>query len=132
MRGAGPFQQRARRRFADRIALVGDAAGYLDPLTGEGISLGLRAAGALVEVVASGEPLASYERAWHRLSARHFQMTRLVLLLAASPALRRRVVRVLGRHPEIFDRFLAMAEGGAPLRSIGVSGALRLLGGLVG
>ena len=131
VRGAGPFHQRARHRFADRIALVGDAAGYLDPLTGEGVSLGLRSAGALVDVVASGEPLASYEREWRRLSARYFQLTRWVLLLAASPVLRRRVVRVLARHPELFDRFLAMAEGSAPLRSIGMSGLLRLLGGLV-
>jgi flavin-dependent dehydrogenase len=131
VRGAGPYHQRARRRYADRIALVGDAAGYLDPLTGEGISLGLRSAGALVDVVASGEPLARYDRAWRRLSARYFQMTRLVLLLAATPALRRRVVRVLARHPELFDRLLAIAEGGAPLQSIGMSGVLRLLGGLV-
>jgi flavin-dependent dehydrogenase len=131
VRGAGPFQQRARRRFADRIALVGDAAGYLDPLTGEGVSLGLRSAAALVDVVAAGEPLARYELAWRRLSARHFQITRLVLLLAASPALRRRSVRTLARHPELFDRFLAIAEGGAALHSIGLGGAARLLRGLV-
>jgi flavin-dependent dehydrogenase len=110
---------------------VGDAAGYLDPLTGEGVSLGLRSAEALVDVVASGAPLADYDRAWRRLSARYFQMTRLVLLLATSPTLRRRAIRTLARHPELFDHFLAMAEGGAPLRSIGMRGALRLLGGLV-
>jgi flavin-dependent dehydrogenase len=131
VRGAGPFHQRARRRFTDRIALVGDAAGYLDPLTGEGVSLGLRSAGALVDAFASGRPLADYEREWRRLSARYFQLTRMVLWLAASPALRRRVVRVLARHPELFDRFLATAEGSAPLRSIGMSGVLRLLVGLV-
>ena len=131
VRGAGPFHQRARRRFADRIALVGDAAGYLDPLTGEGVSLGLRSAAALVDVVASGQPLVRYEQAWRRLSARYFQLTRLVLLLAAAPALRRRAVRSLARHPELFDRFLAMAEGGASLHSLGLGGALRLLRGLV-
>src|SRR5262249_40489185 len=40
----GPFQVRARSRVADRAILVGDAAGYLDPITGEGIALALESA----------------------------------------------------------------------------------------
>ncbi len=46
--GAGPLRQRARARSAGRVLLVGDAAGYVDALTGEGIALGLGQARAAV------------------------------------------------------------------------------------
>ncbi|GHH56337.1 hypothetical protein GCM10018773_62190 [Streptomyces candidus] len=46
VRGAGPLRQRVRRRTAGRVLLVGDAAGYVDALTGEGIALALATAGA--------------------------------------------------------------------------------------
>ena len=48
VRGAGPLRQRSRRRVAGRVLLVGDAAGYVDALTGEGIALGLAQARAAV------------------------------------------------------------------------------------
>jgi len=131
MRGAGPFHQRVAQRWADRVALVGDAAGYLDPLTGEGITLGLRCAAALVDVVARGAPLSEYERAYRRLSASYYRMTRLLLLLAACPPLRRRVIGMLARDPDVFDQMLAVNAGQIPLDSIGVSAALRLAGGLI-
>ena len=54
-RGAGPLHQRARGAVRGRVALVGDAAGYLDALTGEGIALGLREARALADAVAAGD-----------------------------------------------------------------------------
>src|SRR5690606_21390883 len=41
VRGAGPLRQRARRRTAGRVRLVGDASGYVDALTGEGVRVGL-------------------------------------------------------------------------------------------
>ena len=55
-RGAGPLRQRSARRVAGRVLLVGDAAGYVDALTGEGIALGLAQARAAVAAVAAGRP----------------------------------------------------------------------------
>jgi 2-polyprenyl-6-methoxyphenol hydroxylase-like FAD-dependent oxidoreductase len=40
-RGAGPFLQRARCRVSERFALLGDAGGYVDAITGEGLSVAL-------------------------------------------------------------------------------------------
>ena len=129
--GAARFERRVRRRHAPGLALVGDAAGYLDPLTGEGITLGLRCARALVGVVARNAPLAEYERAYRQLSRNYYRLTGLLLAVADHPWLRRRVVRALARSPELFDRFLAANAGQSPLRAIGAGGALRLAGGLV-
>ena len=54
--GAGPLRQRTRARVAGRVLLVGDAAGYVDALTGEGITVGLAAARSLVDCLAAGRP----------------------------------------------------------------------------
>ena len=59
--GAGPLRQRSRARVSGRVLLVGDAAGYVDALTGEGIAVGLASARAAVAAIAAGTPTA-YER----------------------------------------------------------------------
>ncbi len=118
-RGSGPFRQRIRRRYADGVALVGDAAGYLDALTGEGLALGFVGARALVEVVASGHHLSSYEAAYRRLSRRHFRGTALLLRVAARPSLRRRAVALLAERPSLFDRLLAWLGGAGSRRRSG-------------
>ena len=54
-------------RVHGRILLVGDASGYLDALTGEGLGVGLAQADVLARCLAAGQP-AAYERAWRRVS----------------------------------------------------------------
>ena len=49
LRGAGPFRQRATRRQAGRVLLVGDASGYVDAITGEGLRLGFEQARVAVD-----------------------------------------------------------------------------------
>jgi len=129
-RGAGPFRQAVWRRHAPGVALVGDAAGYLDPLTGEGITLGLVTARALVRALARGEPLAHYERAYRRLSRNYYRMTALLLALAPRRPLRRRVIGALARYPEVFDHFLAVNDGATALHALGWRGLARLAHGL--
>ena len=126
--GAGPFGQKVRRVFGAGVVLVGDAAGYIDPLTGEGLTLGFDSAKALISVLARGAALLEYQQAYRRLTWNHVVMTRGLLAIAARPALRRRVVRGLARAPELFDSFLAINAGEKPLRQIGVTGALRAIG----
>lgn len=112
-RGGGPFAQRVSRRYAGRIGLVGDAAGYLDPLSGEGISLGFRTARALIDVVAAGKSLRAYEAAYRAASRLYYVMTRLLLLLAAHERL-----RALALRPAAFAELLAITSGEAPLANV--------------
>src|SRR3954449_6377441 len=67
LRGAGPLRQNTRSRTSGRVLLVGDASGYVDALTGEGIRIGLAQARAAVAAIASGEA-ASYEKAWSEVT----------------------------------------------------------------
>ena len=101
VRGAGPLRQRARRRVAGRALLVGDAAGYVDALTGEGITLGLAQAQAAVGAIAAGRP-SSYEGACRRLGWRHHLLTPGLLTTTRHPALRSRVVPAAAAAPWLF------------------------------
>ena len=63
VRGAGPLRQRTSARTAGRVLLVGDASGYVDALTGEGLRVGFAQAAA---AIAHLDDPAAYERAWAR------------------------------------------------------------------
>ncbi|MEU8777892.1 NAD(P)/FAD-dependent oxidoreductase [Streptomyces sp. NPDC048606] len=101
VRGAGPLLQRARTRVAGRVLFVGDAAGYVDALTGEGLTLALSAAGELVRCVRAGRPQ-EYERAWREVSRGYRALTSSLLWARRRPALARRVVPLAVRLPRVF------------------------------
>ncbi len=116
VRGAGPLARAARARVLDRFALVGDAAGYVDAVTGEGLSLSFTCAEALGHLLpdalargASRESLLPYERTFQRVFRRYALLTRGMLWLARRPWLRRPLVRGLGRYPRAFEAVLAHA-----------------------
>jgi flavin-dependent dehydrogenase len=99
--GAGPLRQRVRSRVAGRVLLVGDAAGYVDALTGEGLSLALRSAQALVRCLRAGHPRA-YEGAWWRLSLRSRLLTAALLEARRHPCSARMIVPAAQRLPMLF------------------------------
>jgi flavin-dependent dehydrogenase len=123
VRGAGPFWQGARRRFAPGVALVGDAAGYTDAVTGEGITLSLVCARALAEVVAERRPLADYERAWRKLTRMHRAFATLLVFGVRHPRARAAVFAVLARRPHLFERMLGVAAGERPAERRFAAGA---------
>ncbi len=128
-RGAGPFDQRPRAVVRGRVALVGDAAGYRDAITGEGLSLAFHQARALAAALAAGD-LRPYARACRRLSALPFALIRALLLVERRPRLRRRLVTTLAADPALFARLLAIHARQRPLSSLGLAGTLRLARGL--
>jgi flavin-dependent dehydrogenase len=99
--GAGPLRQRTRARTSGRVLLVGDAGGYVDALTGEGIALGLAQARAAVTCLAEGRP-ERYDRAAHRLGIRHELLTHLLLGATEHGVVRRRLVPAAQRAPWLF------------------------------
>lgn len=109
VRGAGPFEQRVSRRVVGQVLLCGDAAGYLDPLTGEGVALGVATARAAVACVVEGVP-ERYERAWQQTTWRYFALTRLLLDLGRRAWLRRNLVGLMQRAPWLFEGALRFAE----------------------
>ena len=102
-RGCGPLRQVVSRRVAGRVLLVGDAAGYEDALTGEGISLAVKQAAAAVNAIVNDAP-SSYEAAWHRVTRNYRLLTRGLVLASTPRAARRAIVPASAMLPGVFDR----------------------------
>lgn len=117
LRGAGPFHQRVTTRHHGRVALVGDAAGYVDAITGEGLSTGFACARALAEVIAREEPLAAYEDHYRRLTRSYYRTTAFMLSVARQPMVRRSLMHLLSRTPGLFSALLARHAGQPTTRS---------------
>jgi flavin-dependent dehydrogenase len=130
-RGWGPLEQRVRGVHRGRLALVGDASGYVDAVTGEGLSLAFHQVFALVEALEAGE-LGLYAAASRRIRRLPDALTRLLLAVERRPRLRRRLLAALAADGELFSRILAVHSRERPISSLGPRGALRLLGGVVG
>jgi len=113
-RGSGPLAQAARARFAPRLALVGDAAGYVDAITGQGLTLALLSAERLVSVLprnlADGAALLTalrrYDASLRGEWIRYALPARSLLALARRPELRKRGVRLCAQHPALFAALL--------------------------
>lgn len=110
IRGAGPLEQRALGVLAPGVALVGDAAGYLDAISGEGLALGFRSAVALVGRFVSGE-LWRYPRDHAEIRRVYHGMTHLMLYLSRRPRLRRAALRYLSARPQVCSDLLSIASG---------------------
>jgi flavin-dependent dehydrogenase len=103
-RGAGPLLQTTHGQRAGRVLLVGDAAGYVDAITGEGIRLGLAEARAAIECIVAEKP-ERYEREWRRIT-RDFRMLTTGLVAAANSPLRGAIVPLAARLPRLYGRIV--------------------------
>lgn len=101
VRGAGPLQQKVAARSRDRVLLVGDASGYVDALTGEGLRVGLAGAVAAVGAIAAGGP-GGYEREWSRLTREYRWLTSSLVGATRVPTVRRALVPAAARLPGVF------------------------------
>jgi flavin-dependent dehydrogenase len=109
-RGAISSTRRLRRVYEGRVALVGDASGAVDSITGEGLCLTFRQAQVLAACFASGN-LHRYQQEHRALARRPAMMARLMLALDWKPSLRQRVMRAFGSNPQLFAGMLAMHVG---------------------
>jgi flavin-dependent dehydrogenase len=129
-RGAGPLHQKVLAVYRGNVALVGDASGYLDAITGEGMAVALHHSAALVDALVAGD-LSLYAAAHRRIARLPDFMTGLVLGLERRPGLRRRALRALAAEPALFSRLLGIHGRTLPPRRLGIDGALKLAWRLV-
>jgi flavin-dependent dehydrogenase len=111
VRGAGPLRQNVRRRVCASVLLVGDASGYVDALTGEGISVSLAQAAALVECLQAGR-VADYEYAWRRVSRKSRLLTTGLLWSRHSSLLGPRIVPAAQYLPRVFTSIVNHVAAG--------------------
>jgi len=127
-RAIGPLAVRARALWAPGAVLVGDAAGFYDPFTGEGITLALHSARlaaraidrALDTTTAAGADLAlrEYARTRHADTRDKFRFNHLLQLAVGWPEAGNRVARRLARRPDLADRLVGIAGDFVPARDV--------------
>ncbi len=110
-RGALSMSTTLGRVVRGSAALIGDASGAVDAITGEGLALAFRQAIALGAALAAGD-LARYENAHRRLRRMPLLMARLLLLMGERGGLRRRALGALAARPRAFEQLLALHTGG--------------------
>jgi geranylgeranyl reductase family protein len=122
----GPFARWTTRATGDGVALVGDAADFYDPFTGEGIFAALRGAELLAPValgaLASGRlgagALAGYDRARRLAFGGKWLLERLIGWAVAAPRVLDHVAARLARRPDMADLLVGAAGDFVPARRI--------------
>ncbi len=116
LRVIAPLSGRARTRYVPGLILLGDAAGYSDPLTGGGMTQALLAAELLAQYAGEGletadEWIAEYDRICRKMLRDYILLTEAMLWLADHPRLIRGIMEVLHRCSGLFSHLLGVAGG---------------------
>ncbi|WP_263366304.1 NAD(P)/FAD-dependent oxidoreductase [Edaphobacter bradus] len=109
-RGAVSATRELSRVADGTVALVGDASGSTDAITGEGLAMSFRQASALAEAIEAGS-LAGYSRAHERIGRLPHAMGSLMLTMDRWPSVEVRAMRALSSNPELFRELLSVHLG---------------------
>ncbi|HEV2398399.1 MAG TPA: NAD(P)/FAD-dependent oxidoreductase [Candidatus Sulfotelmatobacter sp.] len=115
--GAVTGNRRLKRVWRGNVALIGDAAGTVDAITGEGLGLAFNQAVSLAKCLESDD-LSPYQAEHRRLAIRPLLMARLMLILDGRTGLQDRTLRVFQKRPQIFRRLLALHVGAVPAQHL--------------
>jgi flavin-dependent dehydrogenase len=112
-RGSLTGNRTLNRVWRGNVALIGDASGTVDAITGEGLGLAFSQAVVLAGCLESGD-LSRYQIEHRKLALRPLCMARLMLTLDNRPWLQHRTLQVFQKRPEVFRRFLELHVGALP------------------
>ncbi len=116
VKGMAPLTIKARAGVVPDAVLLGDAAGFVDPITGGGMTQALQTAELLAAYLCAAQFaddhwLSAYDQARARLLRDYELLNRILLLLARHSALARATVRLLDQAPWLFAHLLGVAAG---------------------
>lgn len=109
-RGAVSATRKLYRVADETVALIGDASGSTDAITGEGLAMSFRQAYALAEAIQAGS-LEPYRRAHERIGRLPHTMGSLMLTMDRWPALELRAMKALSSSPRLFRDLLSVHLG---------------------
>jgi flavin-dependent dehydrogenase len=122
-RGSITLSRTRSRVTTGNIALIGDASGSVDAVTGEGMALCFRQAAALASALKAND-LAAYQSAHRRIQRLPSLMSRSLLLMDRYSRLRTRTLNTFERNPLLFERLLRVHIGHSPIQVFGLDGLL--------
>jgi flavin-dependent dehydrogenase len=116
-RGAVTASCKLNSVATDSVALIGDASGSADAITGEGLAISFRQALALADSIHAGS-LEPYRRVHQQIGKLPIAMGELMLTLDRWPALQVRAIRALAGTPIFFQELLQAHMGEKSLASV--------------
>jgi menaquinone-9 beta-reductase len=122
-RGAVTLHRRRSRVISGNVALIGDASGSVDAITGEGLHLAFRQALALADALHAGD-LTRYQLAHRSIQRLPHLMSRSMLLMHRSAFIRNKALSSFHRKPALFSRLLDLHVGHSPVQFFGSRGLL--------
>jgi flavin-dependent dehydrogenase len=125
VKGSVTAIRRLRAVQKGRIALIGDASGSVDAITGEGMAIAFQQALALAKAMHTGD-LSEYQTEHRRIGRLPHAMANLMLTMDPRPSFRHRAFRALSSKPGMFERLLALHTGALSPSQFGFRGALEL------
>ena len=124
-KGAVTIYRRLSSVAQGSIALVGEASGSVDAITGEGLAMAFRQALVLSSALAEGD-LTKYQAAHRKIANLPEFMANAMLLMDKSAWLRSHALRVFDRQPSLFEQMLSIHVGDRPLVPFGSHGFVNL------
>jgi flavin-dependent dehydrogenase len=128
VQATGPFASRARSAWAPGAALVGDAAGFFDPITGQGVASAIRGAALLApfvaEAVRAGDDersdlqLAAYAQAHRDAFRSQWLVDRIIACFVAHPSLMDHAAHALRVRDGLADLLLGVTSGSRPTADV--------------
>ncbi len=129
---AGISANRKLRRVANRsVALIGDASGSPDAITGEGLAVSFRQAVSLANAIEHGD-LELYARAHQKIGRLPHAMSWLLLSMDRWPQMQGRAIKTLSSHPDYFQQLLSVHVGAESLHRFAMRQGLRIGWGFLG
>ena len=125
VRGSLTASRRLRQVSSGYTALVGDASGSVDAITGEGICIGLRQAEAVAHAIGAGD-LQMYSKKHAAIMRRPMLMAGVLSTLSNHNHVRGGLLSGLSQDPELFERLLGFHVGATKFRNVGLFASLRL------
>ncbi len=125
LRGGISANRKLRRVATQSVALIGDASGSPDAITGEGLAVSFRQAVSLANAVEQGN-LGRYSRAHQKIGRLPHAMSRLMLWMDGWPQMQGRAIKTLSSHPDYFRQLLSVHVGAESMQRFAMRQGIRI------
>lgn len=125
LRGGISVNRKLRRVANNFVALIGDASGSPDAITGEGLAVSFRQAVALANAIEQGN-LELYNREHQKIGRLPHAMSWLMLSMDRWPQMQGRAIKTLSTHPDYFQQLLSVHVGAQSMQRFAIRQGIRV------